>query len=210
MMTAGSTVWTGLNSTSTPQVPRFSCPKTPSIRETTIPTWRMISMTSPTSGRTTITRPRKASVLYIYGRVVSNHTGTGSVVPFYLLDTIGGSDINSIASLRGFQDYRFRAPDLFYLQTQWERRLLPNAKSTSSALRKVAGAVGILGFYDAGQVALKASDFSVSNMRQSFGFGLTFWSGDKVWFRAYIGVGSGEGAHTFFGVTNPSADMTHL
>jgi hypothetical protein len=161
-------------------------------------------------GRTTITRPKKSSVLYIYGRVVSDHAGTGSVVPFYLLDTIGGSDINSIASLRGFQDYRFRGPDLFYLQTQWERRLLPDAKSGSSTLRKVAGAVGILGFYDAGQVALKASDFSFSSMRQSFGFGLTFWSGDKVWFRAFIGLGSGEGSHTFFGVTDPSAEKTHL
>ena len=33
---------------------------------------------------------------------------------------------------------------------------------------------------------------------------------NKVWFRAYVGLGSGEGSHQFFGVTNPSAQQPHL
>jgi hypothetical protein len=47
-------------------------------------------------------------------------------------------------------------------------------------------------------------------MRHSFGFGLTFWSGEKVWFRAYVGLGSGEGLHNFVGVSDPSAQTPHL
>src|SRR5207248_6582259 len=141
--------------------------------------------------------PKYDSVLYIAGRVSVAGAGTGKIVPFYLQDTLGGSDIDNIPTLRGFQDYRFRAPAQFYLQTQYERRLLPASKpgSTPSTLRSVAGAIGIMAFYDAGEVAIKASDLNFGDLRQSFGFGLTFWSGNKVWFRAYVGLGSGEGSH---------------
>jgi hypothetical protein len=133
------------------------------------------------------------------------------VVPFYLQETVGGSDIDNVAALRGFQDYRFRALNLFVIQTQYERRLLHAVKegSTASTIRRAAGALGVLGFYDAGEVALKASDLSFGSLRQSFGFGLTFWSGDKVFFRAYVGLGSGEGLHTFVGITDPSAQALH-
>jgi hypothetical protein len=165
--------------------------------------------TEPTGGGGgTRTQPKYDSVLYIFGRFTTEQTAPGNVVPFYLQETIGGSDIDNIATLRGFQDYRFRAPNLFVIQTQYERRLLPPAKSGSiSTVRKVAGALGVMGFYDAGQVALKPSDLSFSNLRQSFGFGLTFWSGERVWFRAYVGLGSGEGIHNFFGITNPSTEQ---
>jgi hypothetical protein len=152
------------------------------------------------------------SVLYIAGRFTRDWSAAGNAVPFYLQDTIGGSDINGVASLRGFQDYRFRAPDLFYIQTQYERRLLPPRAPGDkvSTLRSVAGALGIMAFYDTGQVAMKASDLSFGNMRHSFGFGLTFWSGEKVWFRAYVGLGSGEGLHNFVGVSDISAQTPHL
>jgi hypothetical protein len=178
--------------------------------QTIYPEWQ----TEPTGGGNGRTRrqPKYDSVLYISGRVSVAGAGTGKVVPFYLQDTLGGSDIDNIPTLRGFQDYRFRAPAQFFLQTQYERRLLPAAKpgATQSTLRSVAGAVGMLAFYDAGEVANKAGDLNFSDMRQSFGFGLTFWSGNKVWFRAYVGLGSGEGSHQFFGVTNPSAQQPHL
>jgi hypothetical protein len=130
-----------------------------------------------------------------------------------LQETLGGSDINNIATLRGFQDYRFRGPDLFSLQVQYERRLLPAPPRGSprpSTFRSVVGALGILAFYDAGEVATTAGNLNFSDVRQSFGFGLTFWSGEKVWFRAYIGLGSGEGSHTFVGITNPGAQNVHL
>jgi hypothetical protein len=159
----------------------------------------------------TRTQPKYDSVLYIFGRFTAEPASAGAVVPFYMQETIGGSDIDNTGALRGFQDYRFRAPDLFVIQTQYERRILPAVKkeSNASTLRRVAGSLGLIGFYDAGEVALKASDLSFANVRHSFGFGLTFWSGEKVWFRAYVGLGSGEGLHNFVGITDPSAQVLH-
>jgi hypothetical protein len=153
-------------------------------------------------------QPKYDSVLYIAGRFSASAVSDGNLVPFYLQETLGGSSIDNVATLRGFQDYRFRAPNVASVQVQYERRLLPSLPPGSprpSALRSIAGAVGILSFYDAGEVATKVSDLSLAHFRQSFGFGLTFWSGEKVWLKAYIGLGSGEGTHTFFGVTNPSS-----
>ncbi len=167
-----------------------------------------------TSGGTgTRSQPRYDSVLYIGGRFSTSGASRGSVIPFYLEETIGGSDIDSVATLRGYQDYRFRAPDLFSLQAQFERRVLPAPRPGTprpSTFRSALGALGILAFYDAGEVATAAGGLGFSNIRHSYGFGLTFWSGEKVWFRAYIGLGSGEGTHTFFGVTSPGAQNLHL
>ncbi len=167
--------------------------------------------TEATSGGTgTRSQPNYDSVLYIFGRFTTEQTNNGNVVPFYLQETIGGSDIDGISTLRGFQDYRFRAPNLFAISTQYERRLLPPVKGDSaSTIRKVAGALGVMAFYDAGEVGLKASDLDFSHVRQTYGFGLTFWSGERVWFRAYVGLGSGEGLHNFTGITDPSAQQFH-
>jgi hypothetical protein len=158
-------------------------------------------------------QPRYDSVLYIAGRFSAAWTSAGNAVPFYLQETLGGSDIDNVPTLRGYQDYRFRGPDLFSLQAQYERRLLPAPPPGSQrpkTLRSIAGALGIMAFYDAGEVASKAGDLNFSNIRHSYGFGMTFWSGEKVWFRVYIGLGSGEGTHTFVGVTNPSVQPLHL
>lgn len=172
------------------------------------------TQTEPTAGGVAKRKqPRYDSVLYIAGRFSAASPSAGNVIPFYLQETLGGSDIDNIATLRGFQDYRFRGPDLFSLQVQYERRLLPappRGAQRPSTLRSIAGALGILAFYDAGEVATTASNLNFSDVRQSFGFGLTFWSGEKVWFRAYIGLGSGEGSHTFVGITNPGAQNVHL
>ncbi|HTU44578.1 MAG TPA: hypothetical protein VMF91_05925 [Bryobacteraceae bacterium] len=158
-------------------------------------------------------QPNYESVLYIAGRFSAAAAAKNNVVPFYLQETLGGSDIDNIPTLRGFQDYRFRGPDLFSIQAQYERRLLPSLPPGSprpSTVRSVAGALGIMAFYDAGEVATKLDNLGSSNIRHSFGFGLTIWSAEKVWFRAYIGLGSGEGTHTFTGVTNPAMQNLHL
>jgi hypothetical protein len=107
-------------------------------------------------------------------------------VPFYLMETLGGSNLNGDPTLRGFADYRFRANDQVLIQTEYDRR--------------IRGPIGVLGFYDVGQVANKVSDLSFSDMRQSFGFGLGVWAGGRIWFKAYVGLGSGEGRHTYFGI----------
>ncbi len=170
--------------------------------------------TEPTAGGTGKRRqPRYDSVLSIAGRFSAASASNGNVVPLYLQDTIGGSDIHNVASLRGFQDYRFRAPDSFSLQAQYERRLLPappRGSPRASTLRSIAGALGVMAFFDAGEVANQASNFDFGHVRHTFGFGINFWSGGKVWFRAYVGLGSGEGHHTFAGVVSPGAESLHL
>jgi hypothetical protein len=129
---------------------------------------------------------RNEDVLTIHDRLTISGTGGASVVPFYLQETLGGSDIDGQPTLRGFGDYRFRAPDLALIQVEYDQRIW--------------GPLGLLGFYDTGQVAVKASDLNFSDMRHSFGFGLSIWAGNKAVFKAYLGLGSGEGHHTFIGI----------
>jgi hypothetical protein len=129
---------------------------------------------------------RRDSILSFYGRLTLAQTPSGNTVPFYLQDTLGGTDINGDPGLRAFPDYRFRAPDNIAIEVEFDRRIW-----------KV---LGIMAFYDTGEVATRASDLSLANMRHSFGGGLTLWSASKVVFRAYVGFGGGEGTHTFVGI----------
>jgi hypothetical protein len=128
----------------------------------------------------------ESNVLTIHDRLSISDTSRGNVVPFYLQETLGGSDINGQPTLRGFADYRFRAPDLMLIQVEYNRRIW--------------GPVGGLVFYDTGEVANQVSDLSLADMRHSFGFGLSFWAGNKTWFKMYVGLGSGEGVHPYFGI----------
>lgn len=131
-------------------------------------------------------QPKRDSVLSLRALFSLSDTGSTNVVPFYLMETLGGSDINGDAGLRGFQDYRFRAPDLMLFQAQYEKR--------------VWKIFGLGAFYDAGKVANRAGDLSSTRLRHSYGFGGNVWLGSKVVFRAYVGLGSGEGVHPYFGI----------
>jgi len=66
--------------------------------------------------------------------------------------------------------------------------------------RRIWGPVGLLGFYDTGEVANRAADLSLADMRHSFGFGVSIWAGNRAVFRALVGLGSGEGRHLYFGI----------
>lgn len=125
-------------------------------------------------------------ILTVHDRLSLSDTSDGNVVPFYMQQTLGGSDINDQPTLRGFADYRFRAPDNMLFQVEYNQRIW--------------GPVGGLAFYDTGQVSNQASDLSFADMRHSFGFGLSFWAGEKTWFKIYVGLGSGEGVHPYFGI----------
>lgn len=125
-------------------------------------------------------------LLTIHNRFSAADTSGSSVVPFYMMETLGGSNLIGEPTLRGFADYRFRGNDVVLIQTEYNRRLW--------------GPLGLLGFYDVGQVANRVSDLSFSNMRHSAGFGIGIWAGGKIWFKASIGLGSGEGRHTYFGI----------
>jgi hypothetical protein len=131
-------------------------------------------------------QPHRDSVLSLRALFSASDTSASNAVPFYLMETLGGSDINGDAGLRGFQDYRFRGPDLMLFQAQYERRLW-----------KI---FGVLAFYDIGKVANRAGDLDFTRLRHSYGFGGNVWLGSKVVFRAYVGLGGGEGVHPYFGI----------
>jgi hypothetical protein len=131
---------------------------------------------------------RLDSVLTVRFKISMSNTGATQAVPFYLQETIGGSDVENQATLRAFKDYRFTGPNVFLVQTEFNRRIV--------------GPVGLIVFYDAGKVTLARSDLNFSNLRQGFGGGLSLFLAGKIVFRAYVGLGSGEGAHPYFGIAN--------
>jgi len=45
-------------------------------------------------------------------------------VPFYLQPTLGGADINDENVLRGYSNYRFRAPNLVAYELNYERAII--------------------------------------------------------------------------------------
>src|SRR5579859_1078094 len=131
---------------------------------------------------------RLDSVLNIRFRLAMSDSSATNAIPFYLQETIGGSDIDNQPTLRSFRDFRFRAPNSFLVQTEYDRRII--------------GPIGFLVFYDAGKVTTARSDLNFSNLHQGFGGGLSFFLAGKVVFRAYVSLGGGEGAHPYFGVAN--------
>jgi len=133
-------------------------------------------------------QPHRDNVLSIRGLYEASFTNGVNRVPFYLMNTLGGSDIDNQPALRGFGDLRFRASNLVLFQTEYDKRLY--------------SALGMMAFYDTGRVANTPGEVSLSGVRHSFGFGGTVWLESRVVFRAYVGLGSGEGVHPFFGIAN--------
>jgi hypothetical protein len=121
-------------------------------------------------------------------RYSASDASAGNAVPFYLQETLGGSDIDNQPTLRAFRDYRFRSPDLMMVQAEYDHKLW-----------KYLG--GFLS-YDAGKVAFRKSDLDFSNLRQSFGGGIAIYLADRVVFRVAVALGAGEGAHPYFAVAN--------
>ena len=116
-------------------------------------------------------------------RIVTSMAGSGSAVPFYLQPTVGGSDIDSRPSLRGFPDYRFRAPDALFVQTDYS---VP-----------IRDPIGFLLYYDAGTVGPTFSSLSFANLRQDGGLGITLSLQGSVAAKGYLAWGAGHGP--FFG-----------
>ena len=77
----------------------------------------------------------------------------GGMVPFYLMETIGGAN-----SIRGFREYRFRG----------SRNLLLNAEYRWEVWTYVDFAF----FYDAGKVFSDSDDLDFSDMQSGYGFGI--------------------------------------
>jgi hypothetical protein len=115
----------------------------------------------------------------------------GSVVPFYLSPTIGGSDINGTVMLASYPDYRFRGPDLLLFRASLEHSLgkLP---------------LGAIFSVDEGKIGLRRDDISLDHLRHSFTIGLTVHAGGLPVFDLLFAWGGQEGTHT---TANVSASL---
>ena len=114
--------------------------------------------------------------LDLVSHIVASRAGSDSTVPFYLQPTIGGSDIDSRLSLRAWPDYRFRAPDALFVQTNY---ILP--------------LYNILVFYDAGTVGPTFSSLSFAHLRQDAGFGVALSLQGRIAAQGYLAFGAGHG-----------------
>jgi hypothetical protein len=114
----------------------------------------------------------------------------GDTVPFYFQPTLGGSDINGSQLLVGFDDYRFRAPNMIALQERFDHSLW------------FWEPLGFIATAEQGRVALRPGDLSFSGLRNSVAVGLTVRAGGFP--QVFLMFGwSNEGHH--IGLTiNPS------
>ena len=92
-------------------------------------------------------------ILALRVRSSSSVGENGGMVPFYLMETIGGAN-----SIRGFREYRFRGG----------RNLLLNAEYRWEVWTYVDFAF----FYDAGKVFSDSADLNFSEMQSGYGFGI--------------------------------------
>jgi hypothetical protein len=114
-------------------------------------------------------------------RLVLSSENRGSQVPFYLQPTLGGTDIDGHVTLRGWDNYRFRAQDLSLFQFEYG---VP-----------VYDPLGVFVFYDAGTVGNSASDLAIARMRQDAGFGATVRIKGQVIIQTYYSYGAGHGGN---------------
>lgn len=137
--------------------------------------------------------------LRLRGHVSITDTSSGQSVPFYLMRTLGGSDITGSETLRGFANSRFRDNDMVLLQAEFLMRLR-------------GGPINLLVFNDAGKVAPSLKQFGVGRPRDTFGIGLAIVPSQlhAYLFRFYIALGSGEGYHITAAAGDPSAVGTRL
>lgn len=116
--------------------------------------------------------------------VSAAYTSAGSQVPFYFDSSLGGTDMDGNDVLRGFAQYRFRAPSAVLFQVDYRH--------------PIWRPVGLLSFYDMGKVVQQRSDVSFAQLRHDIGIGLYLHAGNRELARVYIGFGTGEPARPSF------------
>ena len=85
------------------------------------------------------------------------------MVPFYFQQTLGGSDINGIRWLSGYEDYRFRGPAVFALGESLEHYIY--------------GIVGVSLMAEQGTVSAPGSGLKLGSLKHSVSAGLTLRAG---------------------------------
>jgi hypothetical protein len=107
-----------------------------------------------------------------------SHTGSGNQVPFYLEPTLGGTDVDSQVTLRGWDNYRFRGKDRALLQLEYGVT--------------VWDPFGAFVFYDAGNVGVSPSDLSPLDFRQDSGLGLSVRVRGHAIAQTFVAWGAGD------------------
>lgn len=118
----------------------------------------------------------------------SSYTSTGSVVPFYLDPTIGGSDLNGTTLLPSFADYRFRAPNLLVVRGSFEHSIYK-------------WPIGAKFMVDGGRVALRPGLLGFNHFVRSYAAGVTVRAGGLPVVDLLFAWGGGESTHTLANVS---------
>lgn len=118
----------------------------------------------------------------------TSYTSAGSVVPFYLSPTIGGSDINGLTLLPSFADYRFRGPNLLVLRGSFEHSIYK-------------WPIGAKFMVDEGRVALRPGELGFHHLSHSYAAGLTIRAGGLPLIDLLFAWGGGESTHTIANVS---------
>jgi hypothetical protein len=115
----------------------------------------------------------KQRLLVLRTLVVADKPADGSAVPFYFQETLGGSH-----TLRGFRSFRFRGEKLLLFQGEYRWEAAP--------------AVELAAFVDSGRVASSTADWSLSDLRTTWGMGLRIKTFERVLFRFDVARSSEE------------------
>ena len=115
-------------------------------------------------------------VIALHALVSTSDADAGREVPFYLQRTLGGPD-----DLRGFRRFRFRDSHALLLQAEYRWEIFT----------AVDGAI----FYDAGKVASRLEDLTLSDLESDYGIGFRFGTSNGVFLRVEGAFGSREGKH---------------
>ena len=110
--------------------------------------------------------------------VSTSDTEAGQTMPFFFMPTLGGND-----TLRGFREYRFRAPHAILAQAEYRWEIW-------------SGFDGAL-FYDAGKVANERGDLNFQDLEKDYGIGFRFNTNNGVVFRVDAAFGSADGKHLY-------------
>jgi hypothetical protein len=116
--------------------------------------------------------------------IAKSGVGSGSAVPFYFMQTLGGSDINGNRALPSYEDYRFRGPHVILFQETFEHSLY--------------GPIGLFVGSDQGKVALQDDKLDLSDLRHSVALGVTLRAGGFPAVVFSYANGGSEGHHIAF------------
>ena len=118
--------------------------------------------------------------------ITESIASAGSVVPFYLEPTLGGSDINGNPWLSSYNDYRFRAPNALLLREAFEH--------------SIWGPIGFAFSADQGKVAPTRNDVDFNRLAHSFSVGVTVRAGGLPALSLAFAWGGPAGTHTIANV----------